>query len=256
MRDLWTAVWDTPRPHVHPLRTPAGRTLTTDAPPDHPWHHGLWSTIKFVNGENYWEEYGEFGVLLTRDVHVEGETTTAAIEWFAPDGHAIALRETRTLRHIELDAVSYAIDWTFALEPTVDTELDRTPFTTWGGYGGLTLRGAPDWSDTTLLVGNTAPIERTLGTRAPWCALTSRAATVAIGDHPDNAGYPTPWYASTRADTYGAGWANFLNAAFLWDGPLSVAAGSTFTRRHLVIVADGALDAAAIEAHHATWTGR
>ena len=28
-----------------------------------------------------------------------------------------------------------------------------------------------------------------------------------------------PWYGSTRADTYGDGWANFVNAAFLWDEP-------------------------------------
>ena len=45
------------RPNVHPLKTPSGITLTRDAPEDHPWHHGLWFTIKFVNEENFWEEY-------------------------------------------------------------------------------------------------------------------------------------------------------------------------------------------------------
>ncbi len=44
------------RPHVHPLRTPSGFTLTRNAPEDHPWHHALWFTIKFVNEENFWEE--------------------------------------------------------------------------------------------------------------------------------------------------------------------------------------------------------
>ncbi len=255
MDALWTPVWASRRPHVHPLRTPLGRVLTVDAPADHPWHHGLWSTIKFVNGENYWEEYGEFGVLVTRDVRVDGDTTTAAIEWFAPDGHAIAMRETRTLRHVELSGGAYAIDWTFSLEPTVDCELDRTPFTTWGGYGGLTLRGAPDWSDTELIVAGAPPTARVLGDRAPWCALVSDAATVAILDHPANVGYPTPWYASTRAATYGDGWANFLNAAFLWNGPERVAAGDTLARRHLVIVADGRVAPSAIEAHRVAWAG-
>ena len=30
--------------------------------------------------------------------------------------------------------------------------LDRTPFTTWGGYGGLAFRGAGDWTDTRILL--------------------------------------------------------------------------------------------------------
>src|SRR6185436_20165510 len=51
------------RPYVHPLTTPAGHVLTRNAPDDHPWHHGLWFTIKFVNEENFWEEYDSYGVL-------------------------------------------------------------------------------------------------------------------------------------------------------------------------------------------------
>lgn len=238
----WTAEWDPPRPHVHPLCTPSGRVLSNAAPADHPWHFGLWSTIKFVNGENFWETYGEFGVLSTVDVATHTpDTTSATIDWIAPDGDAIALRETRTLRHVELDAHAYAIDWTFALEPTVDTEFDRTPFTTWGGYGGLTLRGAADWTDTDLRVGDDERRDRVLGEPAPWCAVASDAATVAILDHPSNPRFPVPWYGSNRADTYGEGWANFLNAAFLWAGPMQCPAGAVLTRRHRVVVADGRL---------------
>ena len=120
--------------------------------------------------------------------------------------------------------------------PTVDVELDRTPYTTWGGYGGLTLRGRPDWHDTRLLPGRPGPTStsRCWATRAAWCALDGpltdpdgeHEVGVVLLDHPANPGHPVPWYASTRQPAYGLeGWTNFLNAAFLWDGPLAVAAG-------------------------------
>jgi hypothetical protein len=250
----WTADWDPPRPHVHPLTTPSGRRLTVSAPADHPWHFGLWSTIKFVNGENYWETYGEFGVLSTVSVERAGPTTTATIDWVAPDGDAIALREVRTLHEVAIDERTWALDWTFALTPTVDSELDRTPFTTWGGYGGLTLRGAPDWTDTSLQLPDGEPRDRVLGDPAPWCLLASDDASVAILDHPTNVRFPTPWYGSNRADTYGEGWANFLNAAVLWDAPLTVRAGDELVRRHRVVIADGRLSVASVAAAYDTWS--
>lgn len=253
MSARWQADWDPPRPHLHPVTTPAGRIVTVSAPPDHPWHFGLWSTIKFVNGENFWETWGEFGVLSTVDVTTRGPRTEATIDWVAPDGDAIAVREVRTIVEHPIDDGSYALEWTFALTPTVDTELDRTPFTTWGGYGGLTLRGAPDWTDTRLRTDVHDWCDRLLGERARWCVLASDLASVAIVDHPDNPGFPTPWYGSNRADTYGEGWANFLNAAFLWDGPIRVAAGDELRRAHLVIVADGRLEPDAVEATATAW---
>ena len=60
-------------------------------------------------------------------------------------------------------------------------------------------------------------------------------------DHPDNPRFPTPWYASNRADTYGEGWANFVNAAFLWDEPLTVEPDAPLQLRYRVLVHDGAL---------------
>jgi hypothetical protein len=262
----WTPVWDAPRPYLHPLRTPAGALLTAEAPADHPWHHALWFTIKFVNGENFWEEYDEFGLLQTQDVvDLDGGGVQATIDWRRPDGRGIALTETRTLTPVDLGDDAYGIDWKEELVPVADTVFDRTPFTTWGGYGGLTLRGAPDWRDTELLLPDGTRHDRRLGERGPWCALQGTAADadgndgvrgVLLADHPGNPRFPTPWYGSNRADTYGEGWANFLNAAFLWDEPLSVSAGTPLRLRHLVVVHDGARTAAELDAIVADWTGR
>jgi hypothetical protein len=275
MSELWQANWNAPRPFVHPLRTPDGAVLSVDAPADHPWHHGLWSTIKFVNGDNFWEEYDAFGLLHATSVEeLEGRTgpeVTAVIEWVPPAGEGNddaprepVLDECRSLVHVDIGPTAYAIDWTVELTPRVDVVLDRTPFDTWGGYGGLTLRGAPDWTDTLLvLADHDEPAERALGAPARWCHLqgmapvgdTTAVAGVAILDHPENVRHPTPWYASTRADTYGEGWANFLNAAFLWDDALPVAAGDTLTLRHRVIVHDGDWEPGRVEEAWQRWVG-
>jgi hypothetical protein len=280
------------------LTTPAGAVLSVEAPADHPWHHALWFTIKFVNDENFWEEYGDFGTLRTTAVESDGDTTTARLDWIAPDGASVRLHETRTLTVASIDADTYAIDWSEHLEVGAPTTLDRTPFTTWGGYGGLTLRGAPDWTDTVITLDDGVARERTLGERSRWLAVegTARArdggangraemtepersggeprrseppssgsdggasgaaemtAGVTILDHPSNPRAPTPWYASNRADTYGEGWANFVNAALLWDESLTVEPGAPLRLRYRVLVHDGVWTPDRIEREYAAWT--
>jgi hypothetical protein len=259
----WSPVWDAPRPYVHPVVTPAGAWLTTEAPADHPWHHALWFAIKFVNGENFWEEYGDFGLLNTRDVVEDGDGAWhATIEWVRPDGETVALTETRDLTPLDLGGGAFAIDWAEELVPAVDTTFDRTPFTTWGGYGGLTLRGAPDWRDTQLVLPDGSRHDRLLGERAAWCALHGHApgpegadgeCGLVLVDHPANPRFPTPWYGSNRAETYGEGWANFLNAAFLWEEPMTAPAGVPVRRRHLVVVYDGPFELDRVAGTVADW---
>jgi hypothetical protein len=187
--------------------------------------------------------------------NLPGGGVRATIDWVRPDGKTVVLTETRVIVPTTLDDTAYALDWHEELVPVEDTVLDRTPFTTWGGYGGLTLRGAPDWHDTELLLADGSRHDRLLGTRAPWCELSGRAPLpdgsdgecgLVIADHPANPRFPTPWYASNRADTYGEGWANFLNAAFLWNEPLTIPARTPMRLRHLVIVHDGAIAATRI----------
>jgi hypothetical protein len=261
--ERWRTHWDPPHPHVHPLRTPAGARLSCEAPADHPWHHALWFTIKFLNGENFWEEYGEFGIQRTRSAEANRDVARAEIDWIRPDGVTVAARELRHIVEVPLGEDAYALDWHVTLTPAVDTQLDRTPFTTWGGYGGLTLRGAPDWEDTQLFLPDGAARERVLGDRGEWCSLQGHApradgtravAGVTILDHPENVRHPTPWYGSTRADTYGEGWANFLNAALLWDEPLARAAGEPLDLRYRVVVHDGPRAPHQIEALLEAWT--
>lgn len=251
MTELWTYNSDhRKRPNVHPLRAPSGAVLTRDAPEDHPWHHGLWFTIKYVNGENFWEEYDAYGVLR----HVSPTT----VHWIRPDRETVVLIDERTLTHVALEDDAYAIDWRVTLAPQVDVVLDRTEFTTWGGYGGLALRGRGDWADTRILVADGTEHERVLGISSAWCDLSGAAdggaAGVLVLDHPSNPRHPVPWYGSTRAATYGdEGWSNFLNAAFLWDAPLEVAAGDTLAFHYRVVVHDGVWSAERCGAEWEHW---
>ena len=255
------------KPHVHPLTTPEGRTLTVTEPADHPWHRGLWFALKYVNGENYWEEAGGVGPEgygVQRHVGPPSQVSTASttiiegdLEWIAPDRTTVAVRESRRLVVIAVPT-GYAIDWTSTIRTATDAVLDRTPSTTWGGYGGLTLRGHPEWTDTKLTFDDGTVTDRVTPKEATWFDLSGTvdgaSAGVTFIDRPTNPRSPTPVYASTRAATYGDdGWSNFLANAPLFHEPLSVSAGTPTEFRHLVVVHDGPCDPEAIAALRVRW---
>ena len=249
-RRYWTYAYeDVPKPHVHPMPTPSGKVLTRVSPPDHPWMRGLWFAIKYVGGVNFWEENpaddAGFGVQRQR--------TPTSIDWVGPDGE-VALREERRVDHVDLSGTAYAIDWTTVLLAPRDTVLDRTPYTTWGGYGGLVLRGAADWEDTRILLSDGSEHRRPEGIPARWADLSNADAGVTFLDHPANPRHPVPWYGATRSRVYGEGWSNYLNAAFLFHEPTELPADQRLTFRYRVIVHDGPFDVAAADAAWGEWT--
>jgi hypothetical protein len=221
------------RPNFHPVATPSGKVLTRDAPDDHPWHHGLWFTIKYVNDDNFWEEQAPYGVLR----HVDDMN----IEWIRPDRETVIIDQDLRIDEVALADDAYAIDISIRITPREDVVLDTTPFTTWGGYSGLALRGRGDWTDTRLLLadGSVYDDERLLGVTSAWCDLSGTVdggeAGMLIVPHAE-----TPFYGSTKAANYGdEGWSNFLNAAFLWNGPIELAKGDTMPFDYRVVVHDG-----------------
>ena len=250
-----------PRPFVHPVRTPAGHGSSASMRPlDHPWQHALWFTIKFVNGENFWEEYDEFGTLRQAaapttvtldDDRVDGREHHRVDPPRRRDGRRQRAADARpTGRSLDLAAI--ALDWDVRFTPVVDVELDRTPVHDLGwlrrthpaGPARLARHPAPARPTATSS-------DQILGDRADWCALDGPLTDpdgehdvgVVMLDHPDNPGHPVPWYASTRQPAYALdGWTNFVNAAFLWDGPIDVAAGEELRLRYRFVAHDGRWD--------------
>jgi len=266
---LWTYAWAARRrPFLHPVRTPAGHVLTVDAPDDHPWHHGLWFAIKYVDDDNFWEEMEPYGVVRhvgrpAATHNPDGTVTlTGDIAWTRPDRTTVAIDEHRLLTHVPIDDGTYAIDLDTTLVPTTAVRLDRTEFTTWGGYGGLTFRGRPDLTDTTLMLDDGSTHDRLTGTPSTWLDISGTVAPdgvnapagVTLFDHPVNRRHPVPFYASTKNETYGDdGWSNFANAAFLWDEPLHLEADEPLHVRHRTLIHDDKLSTDRIAAEYDAW---
>jgi hypothetical protein len=209
----------------------------------------VWFVVKFVDGDNFWEEWGSDGWGVQRHEHrpqladgvVDGE-----LVWLRPDRSTVAIRERRRLRHVELGDDAYAVDWDVTLRAPRDAVLDRSPHNgQWGGYSGLAFRGREDWRDTRLLLDDGESRDRVAPHRSRWCDLSGPgggavAGGVCVLDHPDNPSHPVPFYATCRSGAgYGEGWANTLYPAFLWDGPLRLAAAQPLRLRYRMVVHDG-----------------
>ncbi|MDQ3814053.1 MAG: PmoA family protein, partial [Armatimonadota bacterium] len=246
---LWRYVYGgKPKPFFHPLHTPGGHCLTLFEPHDHVWHRGLWFTIKFINGENFWEEVEDFGTQRTLLPPAVAHKADGSIVWTSeqcwerPGGTGSVFAETRCLAYRPHNDESYALDWDIALVAQADLLLDRTPFTTWGGYGGLTFRGNRNWQKTQLLFPDGSTNDRPTGVPALWCDLSgtfdggpNQQGGIALFDHPANVRHPSPWYGATGAGHY-------FNAAFLFHEPLRVASGETLRLRYRALIHDGLWD--------------
>ena len=275
----WTYVWDHPRkPHLHPVATPSGRVLTLVEPPDHPWQRGLWFVVKFVDGDNFWEEGDPAGWGVQRhmerpSVEDDGRTVAGDLTWIRPDRTTVAVNEHRRLTHVPLGDGAYAVDWDVTLQAPAGGVLDRSPYNgMWGGYSGLAFRGRADWHDTRLLLDDGVVRDRVAPQQSRWCDLSGPTTGhdalgdgepgpgpggVCVLDHPANPSHPVPFYATCRAGAgYGEGWANTVYAAFLWDGPRTLAPDEPLRFRYRVVVHDGVWSAAiADSAWHAYAAG-
>lgn len=246
---LWRYVYSgRPKPFFHPLCTPAGHCLTNFEPHDHRWHRGLWFTIKFINQENFWEENPPFGtketrlpILLTH--HQDGSLqVTCKADWVRPAGAGAVFQERRDLIYRAVAEDAYAIDFETCLTAVTDVLLDRTEYTTWGGYGGLTFRGNRNWQETRLLFSDGTRSDRPTGSRGDWADLSGKldggpgqTGGITLFDAPSNLRHPTPWYGATGAGHY-------INAAVLFHEPMAISAGESLDLRYRALVHDGIWD--------------
>jgi hypothetical protein len=235
-----------PKPCIHPLRTPAGECISGFEMSDHAWHRGLWFTIKFVNESNFWEENAPFGVQVSqrepacelidresvRVAHLLGWTSEAT-------GKVVAERRVITFRSLPNGVA--AVDWETELHAQQDLTLDRTPYTTWGGYGGLAFRGARELHDVNFLLPNGDTAAALAGQQHEWTVMQAsidgggpgRRVSIGLIDHPGNPRSPSPWYNKSSPGF------SYLNPAFLFHEPMNLARGQALRLRYLVLWRDG-----------------
>lgn len=238
-----------PRPYLHPVRTLSGTVVSDVLPDDHPHHLGVSVAVQDVAKNNLWG-----GRTYVRDtgytwlddhgqiVHAGFEEQAAGrlvqrLRWRARTG-ATLLEERRQITATPVTGFdnAWVLGVAFDLTAPVDRDIELGSPATKGrpggsGYGGFFWR-APAGDVPPDVFTEAAEGEDVVnGSTEPWIAMTTRRYGLVFtglggGDH---------WF--VRAADYPG-----VCAALAYEQPLVVAAGTTVSRHHRVVVVDGRLD--------------
>src|SRR5687768_2150696 len=208
----FTALYTSPKPYLHPLRTADGKVVTRGYPMldiagetrDHPHHRGLWFTHGDVNGVNFWmneDSYkdpkkGKIAVKKAAKIKSGDKSGTieSVFEWQEPDGKPM-LTENRTMTFYS-DPKLRTIDF--------DVEFKAIQKVTFGdtkeGTFAIRLVDALDEKHTGKMVsaeGKTGE-KAVWGKPSPWVdyfgQLDGETVGITIMDHPLNPKHPTHWH--------------------------------------------------------------
>jgi hypothetical protein len=237
-----------PRPYLHPLRSPAGQVVTAVAPDDHPWHHGLSLAVADVNGDNLWggntfvagrgyvllPDHGRIDV--TGSSRPDAATAVTEVVWLGRDRAPLA-REHRVVRAGRVEgAPAWQLHATSQLSPVAAPLLLGSPATRGRpdvGYGGWTLRMSAALTGAEVLTSLDPgrPVgEGAMGQVADWVCYRSDDVTVLLA-----VDRPCPWY--VRCDEFSvAGPAPFSREV------VTVPLGGALDLDVRVVVGDGRLD--------------
>jgi hypothetical protein len=153
------------KPHIHPLNTPDGCTISLRSPHDHPHHKGLMYSLRAAD-INFWEEYATSDLEKVgrqrhdefRDVIAQGEEIgfSQQLNWLAMDGSLPTFDETRTLICRYLTSPNRRFHWRWSTELVAKRDLTLT-LSQWSiqnksglriNYHGLGLRLRRDFGCT------------------------------------------------------------------------------------------------------------
>ena len=260
---------------------------------DHPHHIGLWFNYGDVNGLDFWnnsdaispERAGEMGTIRHREItRAEGGAgrgeLDVTMEWLKPDGTPILREDTRFIflatpgvriidRITTLTALDEGVSFEDNKEGVLGLRLTRAlemptdkAITLTDAAGAVTEVPVLNNDGVTGHYRNSEGVEGypdVWGKRARWMALSGvvegDSVTIAILDHPQNVGFPTYWHARD----YGLFAANPLGQAVFSEGAetlsfaLDPATSTTF--RHRLILFDGHVAPAAVEAQYQAFAG-
>lgn len=249
---------DKDKPFFHPLALVDGTELTDESHQNHPWHHALWFSWKYINGVNFWEESKQTGKAQGKNAWSDVKVTTRPdhtatiamnLSYTLPEETEPILKEKRTMVVSAPDgAGTYAIDWesAFTACSSEDVVFDRTPIegepkgVGHGGYAGLSVRfkweateiqahteqgQIDEWTDKGRFNGE--------AWSADYSALLGdKTGGIAIFEHPDNLNAPTSWYVINAKLKY-------YSPAVIFRKPHTLAAGETMTLKYRVYVHEG-----------------
>jgi hypothetical protein len=175
---------DSFKPHLHPLNTPEGHTLSLRSPHDHLHHKGLMYSLR-ASDINFWEEYASSEVEKVGcqrhdtfcEVITEGEEIgfTERLTWLAGDGSLETFAEQRLLTCNYVGGASTCFHWKWSTKLVAKRDLTLT-LSPWSitnkrghriNYHGLGLRLRRDFGCTggnkLLLDGGPVSFDEALG---------------------------------------------------------------------------------------------
>jgi hypothetical protein len=242
--------------YIHPLRTPTGRIVTDDYPPNHVHHHGIWAAWTKTEFQGRTPDFWNMGS-GTGTVEFE-----AVLDTWSGRTHA-GFRARH--RYVDLTAPSpttvltdlwevtlYAagqgktphrmFDLTSTQELVASTPLVLPEYQ----YGGVGFRGPRNWdgaANTIFLTSEGKTRSNGHATRARWCyiggSVNSAQAGVVILSHPQNFRAPQPMRIHPTEP--------FFNWAPSQLGRWEITSAHPYISRYRVIVIDGPPDAPTIE---------
>lgn len=239
--------------YIHPVRTPSGRVVTNDFPPNHLHHHGIWSAwtkAEFAGHEvDFWNLGAKKGRVECRGVdlrwsgpvHGGGVFQHRAIDLTAPGAPKSAIEETWTARLWAIRRVHvFDVDVSQTCVGPSPLVLKTHP------YGGLGFRGAASWEDKkdcAFLTSEGKTRSDGSGTKARWCVVSGPVdgapAYVAILCHPSSFRAPQPVRLHPEEP--------FFCYAPPAEGDFEIAPGKPYAARYRFVAADGPPDPAEIE---------
>lgn len=241
-----------PRPYLHPVRTLSGTVVSDALTEDHRWHLGVGLAVQDVDGTNLWggrtyvrgqgytwlNDHGQIKHVDWR--HRSADAVTEHLRWQDPHGEAL-LSEERTMRATLVLGMESAwlLDFGYRLtnvagrpvslgSPATNGRLDGA------GYGGFFWRAVA--ADTATVCDADANGEELVnGSASPWLSFSA--------DSPEGGPYTLVFMGLSGADRWFVRTAGYpgICAALAFEKPLHLDGGQSLTRRHRVLVADGAL---------------
>ncbi|MCX2729557.1 PmoA family protein [Saccharopolyspora sp. NFXS83] len=241
-----------PRPHLHPIRTLGGRTVTDVRPADHPWHLGLSIALQDVGGWNLWggatfvrdrgyvdlDDHGRIEHVGLADVRADAFDQRS--RWCGAGGERL-VDEHRRVR-ARLVEHGWELEVTTALTNATGRGLRLAGPAANGcpgaGYGGFFWRLPPSVAPRVRTEAGEGE-QRVHGAAARWLAWTDDDHTL-VFTGTDAASRADPWF--VRVGDYPG-----VGSQLAAPDAVRLDPGGALHRGLRVLVADGALDTGAIE---------
>lgn len=188
-------------PFFFPVNGPSGASVTSMRNGEYPHHSSLFFGCDKVNGGNYWQEGLDRGQITTKGPVLETAAGKEIIirdacNWTRPD----APQPLRDTRRIVISAPSpqlRQIDFTITLEALEDVVILKTNHSLFSARMDPDL--TPVFGGTMLNADGDKGEKGTFGKPSPWLACygardDKTTEGLAILQHPQNPGFPTPWF--------------------------------------------------------------